>query len=149
MSRGGRRRKARRRAAPAAGPSRSRAKPAESPSTADSSRGASRAEDESVVAQMRTPSQPLKTLPDDDLVLDELIEGLQREYGVPPTPQEYRLLIRTPTAEHEAAEVLPGADEADDSGSAESSARRRRRRRLEVPEAQEGDAAAGRPGQFE
>ncbi len=41
----------------------------------------------------------LKTLPPDGTDLDELIGALQSEYGVPATPQEYRLIIKVPAAE--------------------------------------------------
>ena len=36
----------------------------------------------------------LKTLPPDGLVLEDVISTMQREYGVPTTPQEYRLVLR-------------------------------------------------------
>lgn len=41
----------------------------------------------------------LKTLPPDGTDLDELIGALQSEYGVPATPQEYRLIIKVPAPE--------------------------------------------------
>ncbi len=41
----------------------------------------------------------LKTLPPDGTDLDDLIGALQSEYGVPATPQEYRLIIKVPAPE--------------------------------------------------
>jgi len=41
----------------------------------------------------------LKTLPPDGTDLDDLIGDLQSEYGVPTTPQEYRLIIKVPAPE--------------------------------------------------
>lgn len=104
--------------------------------------------------QMRTHrSKPLQTYPPDDLVLDDLIAGLQSEYGIPPTPQEYRLVIRTPSAEAEAADAI-GEDAADaeeapaPAGTQMSaSGRRRRRRRSASPRGPAPDETGGRPDQ--
>jgi hypothetical protein len=41
----------------------------------------------------------LRTLPPDGLILEELISEMQTNHGTPATPQEYRLIIRTPPAE--------------------------------------------------
>lgn len=106
--------------------------------------------------QMRTHrSKRLQTYPPDDLVLDDLIAGLQSEYGVPPTPQEYRLVIRTPSAEAEAeAADAIGEDAADaeetpaPAGTQMSaSSRRRRRRRSASPRGPGPDETGGRPDQ--
>ncbi len=54
----------------------------------------------------------LKTLPPDGTDLDELIGALQSEYGVPTTPQEYRLIIKVPAPEEHtdpSLEVKPAA----------------------------------------
>jgi len=54
----------------------------------------------------------LKTLPPDGTDLDELIGALQSEYGVPATPQEYRLIIKVPAPEEHtdpSLEVKPPA----------------------------------------
>lgn len=89
--------------------------------------------------QMRTHrSKPLQTYPPDDLVLDDLIAGLQSEYGVPPTPQEYRLVIRTPSAEADAADAdgedAPEVEETPaPAGTQMSASGRRRRRRRSTP----------------
>jgi hypothetical protein len=47
-----------------------------------------------VLEAMLSRPRQLKTLPPDGLVLEELIAGMQSEYGVPSTPQEYRLLVK-------------------------------------------------------
>lgn len=36
------------------------------------------------------------TLPADGIVLEEVIESMQQEYGTPSTPQEYRLIVKLP-----------------------------------------------------
>lgn len=83
--------------------------------------------------QMHTHTKRLQTLPPDDLELDDLIAGLQSEYGVPPTPQEYRLVIKTPSAEAEPSvdpeHSGPEAGDASADAPISTSGRRRRRRR--------------------
>lgn len=82
----------------------------------------------------------LKTLPPDGTDLDELIGALQSEYGVPTTPQEYRLIIKVPAPEEHtdpqievkpetAVSDKPQTDEADGSPARLRPSRRRRRGR--------------------
>jgi hypothetical protein len=82
----------------------------------------------------------LKTLPPDGTDLDELIGALQSEYGVPTTPQEYRLIIKVPAAEEHTDPQIevkpeavvaerPQADEADVPPARVRPSRRRRRGR--------------------
>jgi hypothetical protein len=85
----------------------------------------------------------LKTLPPDGTDLDDLIGALQSEYGVPTTPQEYRLIIKVPAPEEPtdpSLEVKPPAPpsqhpetQPEDDGEApvarQRSGRRRRRGR--------------------
>ncbi|MEX2587319.1 MAG: hypothetical protein WD602_04915 [Actinomycetota bacterium] len=137
MSRGGRRRKSRRRGPV---PGRSQASTGEA-ERAEGRSGAPQSSADvagSAVEQMRTKTKPLQAYPPDDLVLDDLITGLQDEYGIPSTPQEYRLVIKTPSAEADpAADPAAQAGE-ESSGSppplpdtpAAASGRRRRRRRV-------------------
>lgn len=161
MSRGGRRRKARRRIQP--GKTRRPAGTQAERSKADDRREGKPGQasaDASVEEQMRSRPPDLRSPPPDDLVLEDLIAGLQGEYGIPPAPQEYRLLIRTPSSEAEAAE--PGsetAESADETPTRPDSApaivgRRRRRRRssagsgasgTEPAEAASGDEPVGEP----
>ncbi|CAN5815441.1 hypothetical protein BH23ACT12_BH23ACT12_02930 [soil metagenome] len=80
----------------------------------------------------------LKTMPPDGTDLDDLIGALQSEYGVPATPQEYRLIIKVPATEEHTdpqIEVKPVAEtrlrtepEADAEPSVRSRPSRRRRR---------------------
>lgn len=94
----------------------------------------------------------LKTLPPDGTDLDELIGALQSEYGVPTTPQEYRLIIKAPAPEEQTdpslevkapapppqhAEAQPEVDGEAPAARQRSSRRRRRGRR------RAGGAAAG------
>lgn len=87
--------------------------------------------------QMHTHTKRLQTLPPDDLELDDLIAGLQSEYGAPPTPQEYRLVIKTPSAEAEpSVDPEAGGPEVGDTSTdapISPSGRRRRRRRSGPP----------------
>jgi hypothetical protein len=53
----------------------------------------------SVLEQMTSRPTQLTTLPPDGTVLEELIGAMQSEYGVPTTPQEYRLIIKVPAPE--------------------------------------------------
>lgn len=57
------------------------------------------ARETSVLESMSSLPTSLITLPPDGTDLDELIGALQSEYGVPATPQEYRLIIKVPAAE--------------------------------------------------
>lgn len=84
------------------------------------------------------PTQ-LQTLPPDGTVLEELIGAMQSEYGVPTTPQEYRLIIKVPAPEEPTDPALeakpaavraePGTDEELESVPRQRSGRRRRRGR--------------------
>ncbi|HEU4866627.1 MAG TPA: hypothetical protein VFV09_02765 [Actinomycetota bacterium] len=86
----------------------------------------------------------LKTLPPDGTDLDDLIGALQSEYGVPTTPQEYRLIIKVPAPEEhtdpslevkppepspQTAEAQPEVDGEAPAARQRSSRRRRRGRR--------------------
>jgi hypothetical protein len=81
----------------------------------------------------------LQTLPPDGTVLEELIGAMQSEYGVPTTPQEYRLIIKVPAPEEPtdpALEAKPAAagsepetDEELEAVPRQRSGRRRRRGR--------------------
>lgn len=82
----------------------------------------------------------LKTLPPDGTDLDQLIGALQSEYGVPATPQEYRLIIKVPAPEEhptdpslevKPAPVAPHAEPEPEAAatSRQRPARRRRRGR--------------------
>ena len=75
----------------------------------------------------KRPTQA-QTLPPDGLVLEELIENLQEEYGTPSTPQEYRLIIRVPQQQEASAEK-PAQAVAESGESAPARKRRRRGRR--------------------
>lgn len=107
MSRGGRRRRGRRGRRGANVAERTEAHPAQPKERATPARGrraplqARRPEstEGSVLEQMSSRPTRLETLPPDGTVLEELIGAMQSEYGVPTTPQEYRLLIRTRTHE--------------------------------------------------
>ncbi|HEX2054115.1 MAG TPA: hypothetical protein VHJ78_10375 [Actinomycetota bacterium] len=95
----------------------------------------------SVLEEMSSRPARLKTLPPDGTVLEELIGALQSEYGVPTTPQEYRLIIKTPIPEEPtdpslevkaAAPERPpvaGAPPADEEGGIAPARAARRRRR--------------------
>lgn len=76
----------------------------------------------------------VQTLPADGIVLEELISTLQEEYGTPTTPQEYRLLIKVPSAEGapsppepEDSEEAPEAQPSTVTAGDRRSSRRRRR----------------------
>lgn len=109
MSRGGRRRKGRRvRRGPGnpesqRGANQGSAEPREQQQQHSGGRrrshGRSAARDISVLDSMSSLPTSLKTLPPDGTDLDELIGALQSEYGVPATPQEYRLIIKVPAPE--------------------------------------------------
>lgn len=117
---------------------------------------------------MATRHTTLQTLPPDGLVLEELIGALQSEYGVPTTPQEYRLIIKTrqpdepatdPSIEVKAdprppdsapvAEVANNGDPAGGTGRPPGIRRRRRRRTggasapgEAAPDTETGDSSA-------
>jgi hypothetical protein len=78
-----------------------------------SSRGGGTHRETSVLESMSSLPTSLITLPPDGTDLDELIGALQSEYGVPATPQEYRLIIKVPAAEEPhtdpSIEVKPAA----------------------------------------
>lgn len=102
----------------------------------------------SAIARMAGPRpRQLQTLPDDGIVLEELIATLRDEYGTPTTPQEYRLLIKVPSDE---GKPLPREPEEPESAPQELPAqmapsprpRRRRRRRGRRPESDSPDAPA-------
>lgn len=107
MSRGGRRRKSKRgRRGPGApegqrGTNQESAEPAEQQphSARRRSHGRTGGRETSVLDSMSSLPTSLKTLPPDGTDLDELIGSLQSEYGVPATPQEYRLIIKVPAPE--------------------------------------------------
>jgi hypothetical protein len=76
------------------------------------SHGRAAARETSVLDSMSSLPTSLKTLPPDGTDLDELIGALQSEYGVPATPQEYRLIIKVPAPEEHtdpSLEVKPPA----------------------------------------
>jgi hypothetical protein len=78
------------------------------------------------------PQRPktLQTLPPDGVVLEDLISSMQDEYGTPTTPQEYRLLIKTPSTEGKAPPREPeDPEEAPQDSSEEAPVRAPRRRR--------------------
>jgi hypothetical protein len=149
VSRGGRRRKGKRgRKSPVAGERRpgSASEPVEEREggqPAGRRRGRGSAKEVSVLEQMSSRPAQLTTLPPDGTVLEELIGAMQSEYGVPTTPQEYRLIIKVPAPEEPTdpnLEAKPAAvrpepeidsDEEEDGGlrPARSSRRRRRGRR--------------------
>ncbi|MGH2772923.1 MAG: hypothetical protein ACRDIU_07300 [Actinomycetota bacterium] len=56
--------------------------------------GPPRAERRSAIEAMSSKPSKVTTLPPDGTVLEDLIEDLQNEYGVPSTPQEFRLVVR-------------------------------------------------------
>lgn len=156
MSRGGRRRKSRRRDTSAA---KSQSAPAPD-ATRDRDRAGGAQNDSavggSVVEQMRTHTKRLQAFPPDELELDDLIAGLQREYGIPPTPQEYRLVIKTPSAEPEvtADQITPVEQETSDTTPPggtpiSTAARRRRRRRSTSASGFTHDATGGEPDRSE
>lgn len=140
MSRGGRRRRGRHRGPKTASPRASVAVQEQAgsqpqPRSRRRGRRGGGAREESVLESMSSRPRQLQTLPPDGLVLDELISDLKSEYGVPATPQAYRLIIRLPTADQPDSE----ASEADESQAQTEGpeapegpggpARRRRRRR--------------------
>lgn len=151
MSRGGRRRKSRRgRRGPGApegqrnaGQETSEPREQQHSGGRRRSHGRAAARETSVLDSMSSLPTSLKTLPPDGTDLDELIGALQSEYGVPTTPQEYRLIIKVPAPEEhtdpslevKAAAPAPPQSEtqADSDGEApparQRSARRRRRGR--------------------
>lgn len=144
MSRGGRRRKGKRgrrgTASPERRPGPEQEAPELDPHPAGRRRGQSRRSggprEASVLEQMRSLPTTLQTLPPDGTVLEELIGTLQSEYGVPATPQEYRLIIKTPAPEEPtdpSLEVEPPPPETQAGPEPEMAARprssRRRRRR--------------------
>lgn len=89
----------------------------------------------------------LQTLPPDGTDLEELIGAMQSEYGVPATPQEYRLIIKTPAPEEPTdptLEVGPADPSPEPGGSVavrQRTGRRRRRgrRRAGAPVAADAD----------
>ncbi|HVF12916.1 MAG TPA: hypothetical protein VNA87_07515 [Actinomycetota bacterium] len=100
------------------------------------------------VKEMSFRQATLQTLPDDGQVLDEVIGDLKTEYGVPATPQEYRLFIKIPVAEEasekvavEAVRVDPRDEEASVDGEVPKARRRRRGRRRRRPGSGESDTA--------
>ena len=105
MSRGGRRRKGKRgRRSPGAGERRpgsgsESVEEREGGQTTGRRRGRGSAKEVSVLEQMSSRPAQLTTLPPDGTVLEELIGAMQSEYGVPTTPQEYRLVIKVPAPE--------------------------------------------------
>jgi len=163
VSRGGRRRKGKRGRSGPGAERRSSAGEKESEERADSPPGRRRGSgrsgagrEVSVIDQMNSLPVRLQTLPPDGTVLEELIGALQSEYGVPATPQEYRLIIKTPAPEENtdpSIEVKPAAPPAefeDEAGSAKArtTRRRRRTRRRGLPgaveaESDDADLAAG------
>ena len=108
MSRGGRRRKSKR---GRRGPGTPEGQPGTNQDAAEPrdhqqhsggrrrSHGRTAARETSVLDSMSSLPASLKTLPPDGTDLDELIGALQSEYGVPATPQEYRLIIKVPAPE--------------------------------------------------
>ena len=85
-----------------------------------------------VLEDMHSKPRQLQTLPPDGLVLEELIAVMQGEYGVPSTPQEYRLLVKTASeesAEQSAIEVKPSREFSAAAASRPRTGRRRRRPR--------------------
>ena len=148
MSRGGRRRRGRHRGPKTAPPRASMAvqeQAGSQPQPRSRRRRGRRggvAREESVLESMSSRPRQLQTLPPDGLVLDELISDLKSEYGVPATPQAYRLIIKLPAedqpdSEASDAEVPQAQTEKPEApegaqGQTEGSgnpARRRRRRR--------------------
>lgn len=113
--------------------------------------------EKSVIEAMSSRPKTLITLPPDGQVLEEMIEDLQREYGTPTTPQEYRLLIKIP--------VAPGATEAqsspegqirldpvDEEETPDGEPRRKRRRRRRGRRRKtgaDGEASEGAESSFE
>lgn len=158
MSRGGRRRKSRRRSL---SPAKSQSAPAPDATSKKDRAGpqSDSASGGSVVEQMRTHTRRLQTFPPDEVQLDDLIAGLQSEFGIPPTPQEYRLVIRTPSAEPEVAAdtITPVAQETQETSDAtppggtpiSTTGRRRRRRRSTSASGLTHDATDGEPDQSE
>ncbi len=144
MSRGGRRRRGRHRG-PKTASSRASVAVQEQAGSQPQQRSRRRrggrgrgAREESVLESMSSRPRHLQTLPPDGLVLDELISDLKSEYGVPATPQAYRLIIKLP-AEDQPDSDASAADQSEvqTEGPAapegprvpEGPARRRRRRR--------------------
>lgn len=147
MSRGGRRRKGKRgRRGP--GTAERRTAPGQQPEEEQEGgqssgrrrgQGRASAKEVSVLEQMSARPTQLQTLPPDGTVLEELIGAMQSEYGVPTTPQEYRLIIKVPAPEEPtdpALEAKPAAvraepetDEELESVPRQRSGRRRRRGR--------------------
>lgn len=91
----------------------------------------------------------LRTLPPDGTVLEEVISDMQAEYGLPATPQEYRLLIRSlPEEARDRKAASPEVREPDQPGpyseqtSAPPRTRPRRRRRRRGAAAIEADGQA-------
>jgi hypothetical protein len=88
---------------------------------------------------MSARSTQLQTLPPDGTVLEELIGAMQSEYGVPTTPQEYRLIIKMPAPEEPTDPALeakpapvraePETDEELETAPRQRTGRRRRRGR--------------------
>jgi len=87
------------------------------------------------VEQMRSLPTMLQTLPPDGTDLEELIGAMQSEYGVPATPQEYRLIIKTPAPEEptdpalEVGSADPGPEPGGSVAVRQRTGRRRRRGR--------------------
>jgi hypothetical protein len=138
MSRGGRRRKSKRPSrAPGAEPQRPLASPngGRDKGVSQGRRAVSDPPTEpgvEVLEDMQSKPRQLQTLPPDGLVLEELIAVMQGEYGVPSTPQEYRLLVKTATdesVEPPAIEVKPSREISSAGTSRPRTGRRRRRPR--------------------
>jgi ribonuclease E len=94
-------------------------------------------------AREAKPSAPrLKTLPADGVVLEDLIAGMQAEYGIPATPQEYRLLIRVPTSSDEVAGAAQEPEDEEPPSREEPSIRTARSRRRRRSRRRAGESAA-------
>jgi hypothetical protein len=86
--------------------------------------------------------QPVRTLPPDGLILEEIISTMRSEYGVPTTPQEYRLLLKTAIVEDvvetPVPEPRPARQEVSNATAPRPARRRRRGRRPQVPGGSQG-----------
>ena len=105
MSRGGRRRRRRGRGpgrngeADAAEDQRTPGGPRRRLSRRGRRPAAPRIERKSAIESMSSRPAKVTTLPPDGTVLEDLIEDLQNEYGIPSTPQEFRLVVRVATGD--------------------------------------------------
>ncbi len=102
----------------------------------------------SILDQMTSRPVQLQTLPPDGTVLEELIGAMQSEYGVPTTPQEYRLIVKTPVPEEQtdpsidlksATPAPPPEEQTQASGPRAGRRRRRNRRRGSGSEEEDTD----------